>query len=77
MGPCNRFTPAIEAVNEKLKAYAQLNTKVDFVDCTPRFLEDDDKVAPPLQPPMWTATAVHSSCLSHLCTLSRAFAHAI
>lgn len=39
-----RFTPAIEAVNEKLKAYAQLNTKVDFLDCTPGFLEDDDKV---------------------------------
>lgn len=39
-----RYTPAIEAINEKLKAYAQLNTRVEFVDCSPVFLEDDDKV---------------------------------
>ena len=40
-----RYTPAIEAINEKLKAYSQLNTRVDFVDCGAIFLEDDDKVA--------------------------------
>ena len=38
-----RYTPAIEATNEKLKAYARVHTRVDFVDCTAPFLEDDDK----------------------------------
>ena len=44
--PCSqfRYTPAIEATNEKLKAYARLHTRVDFVDCSAPFLEDDDKV---------------------------------
>lgn len=43
-----RYTPAIEATNEKLKAYARLHTRVDFVDCSAPFLEDDDKVIFPI-----------------------------
>lgn len=38
-----RYTPAIEATNEKLQAYARVHTRVDFVDCGKHFLEDDDK----------------------------------
>lgn len=40
----SKYTPAIEATNEKLKAYARLHTRVDFLDCSAPFLEDDDKV---------------------------------
>ena len=39
-----RYTPALEAVNNKLKAYIQLSNRVDFVDCGHLFLEDDDRV---------------------------------
>ena len=45
--PDRRFTPAIEAINEKLQAYTRLNTRVDFVECGAPFMEDDDKVRCP------------------------------
>ena len=44
-----RYTPAIEAINEKLRAYAQLNTRIDFVDCTASFVEDDDRASARVQ----------------------------
>ena len=48
----SRYTTAIEATNEKLQAYARVHTRVDFVDCSKHFLEDDDKViSAPTSPP--------------------------
>lgn len=54
-----RYTPAIEATNEKLKAYARLHTRVDFLDCSTPFLEDDDKVTSAMpMPPSYTSMSV-------------------
>ena len=64
----SRYTTAIEATNEKLQAYARVHTRVDFVDCSKYFLEDDDKAFTPLHPTppssamLWTC--LHSSKLS-------------
>ena len=54
-----RYTPAIEAINEKLRAYAQLNTRIDFVDCTASFVEDDDRASARSQPCSVMLIALH------------------
>ena len=44
MARVHRYTASIEAINERMHAYAMLHKRVDFVDCGEVFMDRDEKV---------------------------------
>lgn len=40
----HRFTASIDAINERMKAYAVLHKQVDFVECGEAFREASEQV---------------------------------